>query len=673
MTDSDIPQPPQPGEEETKNQTPPQPGGRGEDLATSNAANPSTPAYNAENIQVLKGLEAVRKRPGMYIGSTGPKGLHHLVYEAVDNAVDEALAGFCSRIAVTLHGDGTVSVSDNGRGIPVDKHKGENKPAVEVVMTVLHAGGKFGGGGYKVSGGLHGVGISVVNALSVWLDVEVRRNGQKHHMKFMRGATAEPLSVTGKAKDTGTTVRWLPDPTVFETVEHDYETLATRLKELAFLNAGLEISLKDEREGQEREETYLYKGGIIEFVQFLSKGKELLVVKPYHTHHKGPDSEVEVAFLYNTGYNEKILTYANNISTTEGGTHLVGFKTALTRCVNEYSKKFKLMGKENITLSGEDIREGLVAVVSVKLKDPQFGGQTKTQLGNTSMETHVKTSVNESLAAFLEENPQVGKRIVAKALNAARAREAAKKARDLTRRKGALEGAGLPGKLADCQERDPGQCELYLVEGDSAGGTAKMGRDRRIQAILPLRGKILNVEKSRLDKALGNEEIRNLITAMGTGFGDEFDLAKLRYHKVVIMTDADVDGSHIRTLLLTLFYRYFKELMVQGHIYIAQPPLYQVKDGKDVRYAYNDRQYQEIMKAKDGKKVGVQRYKGLGEMDADQLWNTTMDPAQRMLLKVDIDNDILADQYFDLLMGDEVAARREFIEKNALKVRNLDV
>ncbi len=634
-------------------------------------------AYTAENIQVLKGLEAVRKRPGMYIGSTGPKGLHHLVYEAVDNAVDEAMAGYCTRIYVTLHPDGSVSVADNGRGIPVDKHKDEKKPAVEVVMTVLHAGGKFGGGGYKVSGGLHGVGISVVNALSTQLEVEVKRDGKKHTMAFERGITTKPLKAAGPAKDTGTKVRWWPDAEVFETVEHDFDTLATRLKELAYLNAGLEIILTDERPtatGAEKvRETYLFKGGLSEFVKAMNRGKEVIATKPYYAQKTGDEWEVEVAFLYNNGYNERILTYANNINTTEGGTHLVGFKTALTRCVNEYAKKFKLLGKDSITLSGDDIREGIAAVVSVKVKEPQFGGQTKTQLGNTEMETHVTRTVNETLSAFLEENPQVGKRIVAKSLNAARAREAAKKARDLTRRKGVLEGSGLPGKLADCQERDPALCELYLVEGDSAGGTAKMGRDRRTQAILPLRGKILNVEKSRLDKILANEEIRNLITALGTGFGEEFDIEKLRYSKVIIMTDADVDGSHIRTLLLTLLYRFFKDLIVHGNVYIAQPPLYQVKEGKKVIYCYREKEFQAAIKEMNGKKYTVQRYKGLGEMDDHQLWETTMDPERRVLLQVEIDNDLEADRYFELLMGDVVADRREFIEKNALNVRNLDV
>ena len=622
--------------------------------------------YNAAQIQVLEGLEAVRKRPGMYIGSTGAKGLHHLVYEVVDNSIDEALAGYCKTIHVTIQKDNSVMVEDDGRGMPVDKHPKLGIPAVEVIHTVLHAGGKFGGGGYKVSGGLHGVGASVVNALSTHMEVEIKRNGKIYRQCYEKGKTVSKLEVIGESKKTGSKTTFWPDPEIFETTVFDFATLEHRLREMAFLNKGIKIIFKDEREGQKRSETFHYEGGIKEFVKFQNQNKTPLHPDIIYFEISKETCEVEIAMQYTDGYSELILGYANNINTTDGGTHIVGFKSALTRVFNDYGKKSKIL-KENDVLSGEDVREGLTAIVSVKLSEPQFEGQTKAKLGNPEIRGFVETSTNENLTAFLEENPAHAKIIVEKCIRAARAREAARKARDLTRRKGALESFSLPGKLADCSEKDPALSEIFLVEGDSAGGSAKDGRDRKRQAILPLRGKILNVEKARLDRILSSEEIKNMITAFGCGIGEDFNLEKLRYHKIIIMTDADVDGAHIRTLLLTFFYRYMKPLIEEGYVYAAQPPLYQVKKGKEVYYTYSEEEQTKLMTdiADKPGKPDIQRYKGLGEMDAEQLWETTMDFNHRTLVQITLEDSAAADEIFTTLMGDKVPPRKKFIEDNA--------
>lgn len=623
--------------------------------------------YNAEQIQVLEGLEPVRKRPGMYIGSTGPRGLHHLVYEIVDNSVDEALAGYCSSIDVTIQRDNSIMVEDDGRGMPVDKHPKMGIPAVEVIHTVLHAGGKFGGGGYKVSGGLHGVGASVVNALSTHMEVEIRRNGKIYKQTYERGKTTSPLTEIGTSKTTGSKSMFWPDPEIFDDIEFDYGTLEYRLREMAFLNKGIRITLTDEREGKEKQEIFHYEGGIREFVVHQNKNKEPLHQSIIYFEVQKKGMELEIAMQYTDRYNELILSYANNINTTEGGTHMVGFKTALTRVLNDYARKNKFLKENDDSLSGEDVREGLTAIISVKLTEPQFEGQTKTKLGNSEMRGFVETSTNENLTAFLEENPAQARIILDKCLRAARAREAARKARELTRRKGVLDGTSLPGKLADCSEKDPSISEIFLVEGDSAGGTAINGRDRKRQAILPLRGKILNVEKARLDKILNSDEIKNMITAFGCGIGDDFNLDKLRYHKIIIMTDADVDGAHIRTLLLTFFYRYMTPLIEGGYVYAAQPPLFQVKKGKEVHYTYSDLEQEKLLASiadKPGKAV-IQRYKGLGEMDEDQLWETTMNFESRTLIQITLDDVAAADEIFTTLMGDKVPPRRKFIEENA--------
>ncbi|MGQ9824920.1 MAG: DNA topoisomerase (ATP-hydrolyzing) subunit B [Desulfotomaculales bacterium] len=627
-------------------------------------------SYGVEEIQVLEGLEAVRLRPGMYVGSTSARGLHHLVYEVVDNSIDEAMAGFCTQIEVALHKDNSVTVVDNGRGIPVGIHPKTGIPALTTVLTMLHAGGKFGGKGYKVSGGLHGVGVSVVNALSEWLEVEVKREGKIYRQRFARGDPANPLEETGETAESGTRVTFKPDPEIFEEVVFNAETIIQRLRELSFLNKGLKIFFSDERTGQEKK--FQYDGGIQDFVSYLNKNKEVLHPPVYFRCQK-EEVNVEVSLQYTEGYVESLYSYANNIRTVDGGTHEAGFKSALTRVVNDYGKKYNLLKNGNLQLTGEDIREGLTAIISVQVPDPQFEGQTKTKLGNSIVRGIVDAVVSEEMATYLEENPAVAKRIIEKVLNAARAREAARKARELTRRKSALENSTLPGKLADCSERDPKFSELYLVEGDSAGGSAKLGRDRRFQAILPLRGKILNVEKARMDKILANEEIRALITALGTGIGEEFDLSKARYHRVVIMSDADIDGAHIRTLLLTFFYRYMRQLIEAGYVYIAQPPLYQVIKGKTSHYAYSDRELEDILKTLGRNGIVVKRYKGLGEMNPDQLWETTMNPEKRTMLQVTLKDAIEADMLFSMLMGEQVEPRREFIFENALFVRNLDV
>ena len=622
--------------------------------------------YDAAQIQVLEGLEAVRKRPGMYIGSTGAKGLHHLVYEIVDNSIDEALAGYCKTIHVTIQKDNSIMVEDDGRGMPVDKHPKMGIPAVEVIHTVLHAGGKFGGGGYKVSGGLHGVGASVVNALSTHMEVEIKRNGKIYKQCYEKGKTVSKLEVIGESKKTGSKTTFWPDPEIFETTFFDFATLEHRLREMAFLNKGIKIIFKDEREGQKRSETFHYEGGIKEFVKFQNQNKTPLHEDIIYFEISKETCEVEIAMQYTDSYSELILGYANNINTTDGGTHIVGFKSALTRVFNDYGKKSKIL-KDNDALSGEDVREGLTAIVSVKLSEPQFEGQTKAKLGNPEIRGFVETSTNENLTAFLEENPAQARIIVEKCIKAARAREAARKARDLTRRKGALESFSLPGKLADCSEKDPALSEIFLVEGDSAGGSAKDGRDRKRQAILPLRGKILNVEKARLDRILSSEEIKNMITAFGCGIGEDFNLEKLRYHKIIIMTDADVDGAHIRTLLLTFFYRYMKPLIEEGYVYAAQPPLYQVKKGKEVYYTYSEEEQTRLMSTIAGKpgKADIQRYKGLGEMDAEQLWETTMDFNHRTLIQITLEDSAAADEIFTTLMGDKVPPRKRFIEENA--------
>ncbi|USG65810.1 DNA topoisomerase (ATP-hydrolyzing) subunit B [Brevibacillus ruminantium] len=631
--------------------------------------------YDASQIQVLEGLEAVRKRPGMYIGSTSSRGLHHLVWEIVDNSIDEALAGYCDTIRVVIHPDNTISVTDNGRGIPTGIHEKTGKSTVETVLTVLHAGGKFGGGGYKVSGGLHGVGSSVVNALSEWMEVEVKQNGNVYFMRFNVGVPEADLAIVGETEETGTKVTFKPDPTIFtETTEYEYEILQKRIRELAFLNKGLKITLKDARPEQEKEETFHYEGGIIQFVEYLNKNREPLHEEVIYCEGEKDGLQVEVAIQYNDSYVSNIYSFANNINTHEGGTHESGFKTALTRVINDYSRKFGYLKEKDQNLSGDDVREGMTAIISVKIPEPQFEGQTKTKLGNSEARSITESVFAERFNTFMEENPGVAKKVVEKALMAARAREAARKARELTRRKNALEVSALPGKLADCSSKDAAESELFIVEGDSAGGSAKMGRDRHFQAILPLKGKVLNVEKARLDKTLANAEIRAIITALGTGIGEDFDIAKARYHKIVIMTDADVDGSHIRTLLLTLFYRYMRQLLEAGFVYIAQPPLYSIKQGKQIHYAYTDQQRDEILSTlKTTPKPNIQRYKGLGEMNADQLWETTMDPAVRTLLQVDLEDAMEADLIFQTLMGDEVEPRREFIEQYASEVRNLDI
>jgi DNA gyrase subunit B len=644
---------------------------------TEAAALDGTPQYKADSIQVLKGLEAVRKRPGMYIGSTSENGLHHLVYEVVDNSIDEALAGHCDTITVTIHPDNSITVQDNGRGIPVDMHPTERMPAVEVALTVLHAGGKFDKSSYKVSGGLHGVGVSVVNALSERLEVVVDRYGSRHRMAFVRGKTVKKLEVLGKARGTGTTVRFKPDPEIFTVLEFNYSTLADRLRQLAFLNKGITITLKDEREDRKKQETFLAKGGLIEFVQWLNRNKKPLHAKPISLTATKDEVEVDLALQYEDGYNENTFTFVNNINTHEGGTHLTGFKSALTRTINDVAKRRDFLKKEDFTLSGEDIREGLTCVLHVKVKEPQFEGQTKTKLGNSEVEGIVKAVVNEHLGNYLEEHPPVARNIIEKAVSAARAREAARKARDLVRKKSGLENAVLPGKLADCSLDDPAHTEIYLVEGDSAGGSAKQGRNRSFQAILPLRGKILNVEKARIDKILSNEEIRAIITAVGTGVREDFKLDDARYHKIILMTDADVDGAHIRTLLLTFFFRQMQELIEAGYVYIAQPPLYRVAKAKEEFYAYTEGERDEYTKRLtngDGRgSINVQRYKGLGEMNPDQLWRTTMDPATRTILRVTMEDAVEASKLFDELMGDEVEPRRQFIERNAKYVSNLDV
>lgn len=629
--------------------------------------------YGASQIQVLEGLEPVRKRPGMYIGSTGPRGLHHLVYEVVDNSIDEALAGYCSDIYVSINEDGSILVKDNGRGIPVEVHPKTGKSTLETVLTVLHAGGKFGGGGYKVSGGLHGVGISVVNALSEWLVAEVHHDGKIYRQRYEKGVATSEIKVVGETKITGTTITFKPDATIFDEVEYKYDTLEHRLRELAFLNKGVNIVLEDKREDQEKIKKFHYEGGLREFVKHLNKTKTGIHDDIVYIEKKVKDYMVEVALQYTDGYTENIYSFANNINTHEGGTHLSGFKTAMTKVVNDYSRKNGILKEKDSNLLGEDIREGLTAVISIKLPEPQFEGQTKTKLGNTVVRGVVDSVTVEEIGSFLEENPTTARIIVDKALRAQRAREAAKKARELTRRKSVLESTSLPGKLADCAEKDPSKSEIFLVEGDSAGGSAKQGRDRHSQAILPLRGKILNVEKSRLDKILSSDEIRNMITAYGCSIGDDFDLEKARYHKIVIMTDADVDGAHIRTLLLTFFFRYMRPLIENGYVYIAQPPLYKVKKQKKEYYVYSDQELNTLLEQLGRSGIELQRYKGLGEMNAEQLWETTMNPETRTLLQVSIEDASMADEIFSMLMGDKVAPRKEFIEENARYVRNLDI
>ena len=635
--------------------------------------------YSAEQIQVLEGLEAVRKRPGMYIGSVSIRGLHHLVYEIVDNCVDEALAGYCTEINVTIEPGNVICVEDNGRGIPVDIHPKTKISAAETVYTKLHAGGKFGGdSGYKVSGGLHGVGASVVNALSNWTEVTIQRDGGIYQMKFERGKTVEPLTRIGDSKKTGTKVRFLADDTIFETLEYDYETLETRFREMAFLTKGLKITIEDLREETPKKAEFHFEGGLISFVEFLNKSKEKLHDKPIYIEKDG-EVPVEIAFQYTSAYSENIYTFVNNINTIEGGTHLEGFKRALTKAFNDYARSHNLIKEKDPNLQGEDIREGITAVVSVKVKEPQFEGQTKTKLGNSNVTGIVSSMVNDALSTFLEENPAVAKAILEKCISASRAREAARKARELVRRKSALETSTLPGKLADCSSKVPGECEVYIVEGDSAGGSAKQGRDRRFQAILPLWGKMLNVEKSRADKIYNNDKLQPVILAVGAGIGNDFDISKIRYGKVIIMADADVDGAHIRTLLLTFFFRYMRPLIENGNVYLAQPPLYKLskKGMKDV-YCYTDEDLDKAFKelaekgiARDS--VGIQRYKGLGEMNPEQLWETTMDPARRILVKVTMQDAMKADEIFTLLMGDEIEPRRKFIEENAKFVKNLDV
>lgn len=631
-------------------------------------------SYDESQIQVLEGLEAVRKRPGMYIGSTSSRGLHHLVYEIVDNSIDEALAGFCKNIEVTINQDNSITVIDDGRGMPVGIHPKMGKATVEVIMTVLHAGGKFGGGGYKVSGGLHGVGASVVNALSEYCEVTVKREGFIWQQKYSRGNVLCDLTKIGESDEHGTKVLFKPDHEIFEDTVFDFEVLSSRLRELAFLNKGIAITLIDKREDEERVEKYHYEGGIKEFVSYLNRNKEVLHESPIYVEGEKDGIVAEIALQYNDGYNENLYSFANNIDTIEGGTHLAGFKSALTRAINDYAKRFGHIKDNDKNLSGDDAREGLTAVISVKISEPQFEGQTKTKLGNSEVRGVVDSIVAEGVRIFLEENPSVGKSIIDKALMAARARDAARKARELTR-KSVLERSTLPGKLADCSSKDPAECEIYIVEGDSAGGSAKQGRDRKFQAILPLRGKILNVEKQRLDRILNADSIRSMVTAFGAGIGKDFDVEKLRYNRIIIMTDADVDGAHIRTLLLTFFYRYMRPLIDEGHVFIAQPPLFKVSKGKREEYAYTESELEKILEDFGGKdsSINIQRYKGLGEMNANQLWDTTMDPQHRVLKKATVSDAIAADEIFTILMGDKVEPRREFIQKNAKKISNLDI
>lgn len=629
--------------------------------------------YTADQIQVLEGLEAVQKRPGMYIGSTGKQGLHHLVYEVVDNSIDEALAGYCKNIVVTIDKNNGITVVDDGRGIPTDMNHKMKKTGVELALTVLHAGGKFGGGGYKVSGGLHGVGVSVVNALSSELTVEVKQNKKIYHQTFAKGKKTSELEVTGNTNRTGTTVHFQPDPDIFDELVYDFDVLEHRLRELAFLNKGVSITLVDERESEKRKESYCYEGGIRSYIEYMNKNKDPLYEQIAYYEKEMDDYSLEIAFQYTAGYSENIYSYANNIYTPEGGSHLNGFKSALTRTINTYARKNNYIKGNDKNLTGEDVREGLTAIISIKLLDPQFEGQTKTKLGNPEVKGIVETIVGDELSAFLEENPTIAKTVIEKTLSASRAREAAKKARELTRRKSALDTTALPGKLADCREKDPSMSEIFIVEGDSAGGSAKSGRDSRIQAILPLRGKILNVEKSRLDRILTADTLKSMITAFGTGVGEDFNVEKARYHKIIIMTDADVDGAHIRTLLLTFFYRYMRGLIEEGYVYIAQPPLFKVARGQHVEYVYNEKALDKMFEDKDRSKYTIQRYKGLGEMDAHQLWETTMDPSVRILNRVNIEDATYADEVFTILMGDKVQPRKEFIERNAAKVKNLDI
>ncbi|MBQ0017341.1 MAG: DNA topoisomerase (ATP-hydrolyzing) subunit B [Clostridiales bacterium] len=628
--------------------------------------------YNEGDIQVLEGLDPVRKRPGMYIGSTDERGLHHLITEVVDNSIDEALAGYCTDIKVTFLEDGSCQVSDNGRGIPTGIHPTEKKSAVEVVLTKLHAGGKFGGEGYKISGGLHGVGLSCVNALSEWLKVDVYQNGNHYYQLYKRGIPQEPLKVIEKADHTGTTVTFMPDAEIFETLHFNYETVKARFREIAFLNSGIKISIEDRRDGDVKSDTFHYKGGIIEFVEYLNKSKTPLFEKPVYINVVNPKNEVEIALQYNDTYNDIVYAYANNINTEEGGTHLVGFKNSLTKIINDYGHKNGLL-KESEKLSGDDVREGLTAIISVKLTDPQFEGQTKTKLGNSEMKGLVEKAMADGFGSYLEENPKDGKELIMRSITAQRAREAARLARETARRKGALESTTLPGKLADCSDENPKICEIYIVEGDSAGGSAKSGRDRRFQAILPLKGKILNVEKARLAKALGNDEIKAMITAFGCGIGEEFDESKLRYDKIVIMTDADVDGAHIQILMLTFLFRFMRPLIEKGHVYIALPPLYKINHGTEEHYFYDDDELNDYLATCEKRITGQQRYKGLGEMDAEQLWETTMDPQRRTLKRVTMQDAIEADKVFSDLMGDNPEVRRQFIEENATLVKDLDI
>jgi DNA gyrase subunit B len=633
-------------------------------------------SYTASDIQVLEGLEAVRRRPGMYIGTTDQRGLHHLVFEIVDNAVDEAMAGYCDRIEIKIEANNWVTVRDNGRGIPTDKHKTTGKSALETIMTVLHAGGKFGGGAYKVSGGLHGVGASVVNALAERLWVEVRRDAKLFRQEYERGIPKGPLKTSPdpKQKQTGTTVSFLADDKIFDAVEYDYEALLQRFREMAYLTKGIWIRFEDARAGREREMNFCFEGGVSSFVRHVNRGRNTLSARPIYIERTVETTQIEAAIQYNDGFSTAEFSFANTINTIDGGAHLTGLRTSLTRALNEYARKQKFLKDDDPNLTGDDVREGIVAVISVKLPEPQFEGQTKTRLGNADVETHVRSAIYEGLMQYLEEHPSDGRRIIEKGIMASRAREAARKARDLVVRKGLLDGTMLPGKLADCSERDPGQCELYLVEGISAGGTAKTGRDRRFQAILPLRGKILNVEKARMEKMLAHEEIRALITALGTGFGDTMDIAKLRYHHIIIMADADVDGSHIRTLLLTFFFRYMRPIIEEGYLYIAQPPLYGIRVGRNLTWIYSDDERDRFLNnVKDGQKAAIQRYKGLGEMNPEQLWETTMDPERRTMLKVSIEDAMKAEEIFSTLMGDEVAPRKKWIQGHATQVRNLDV
>ncbi len=627
--------------------------------------------YNAKNIKILEGLEAVRKRPGMYIGSTSTRGLHHLVYEIVDNSVDEALAGRCSEITVVIHKDNSITVKDNGNGIPTGMHE-KGIPAVQVVFTILHAGGKFDSESYKVSGGLHGVGASVVNALSEWLEVTVYQNGKIHKQRYERGQVMTPLEIIGNTKKTGTVITFKPDGEIFDDLIYDYSTLKERFQEMAFLTKGLQITVKDERE-EDLEEVFKYDGGISEFVEYRNRNKNKLYTDVFYCEGQYEDVYVEVAFQHNDSYVENIFSFVNNINTPEGGMHLTGFKNALTKTLNDYARTNKVLKDNEKNLSGEDVREGIACVISIKITDPQFEGQTKQKLGNADARTAVNDIVSEKLTYFLEQNPHVAKIILEKAILSSRARDAARKARDLTRRKTALDSTSLPGKLADCSEKDPALCEIYLVEGDSAGGSAKGARSRSTQAILPLRGKILNVEKARLNKILENNEIKNMITAFGTGIGEDFDIEKLRYHKIIIMTDADVDGAHIRTLMLTFFYRYMPELIETGKVYIAQPPLYKVTKSKKSTYVYDDKSLEKLLKEIGREQITMQRYKGLGEMDSEQLWDTTMDPEKRILLQVEIEDAASADEIFTTLMGDKVEPRRQFIQKYAKSVKNLDI